>query len=533
MNSIKILIFTLTLFIFFTSPNVALTQSGGKVWIGLDQSHLGDSKIFRHTFSKDGFFDFDTSKNWMCVRYSGAYDYMKETGIAPKTLQDFIQEKGLQSNDKIICEKIDGFKACVPPLDLGLCLDKPAWRLRLANQISQNVPQMKDKNLSFLAEVKSSMPCLEGDQILNQSSVKFSNTNLFYYCIKDPDGIHTVNLCEAGQQSCRDISSIRNQSCNLEANENKKCDYLTCLDKETNALRYQEAFTTSSIPTTKDRTLFCVPSDNYTESQKIICSSKINTPSGLQDVDYDMATDSIANTASIYKDVCKYQDRYLAEGPSRTLKESITDQSTTNTCSLATSFDDEMRKTDKVNCTNPTKCEAENFFSRGGNQNIYCIGESSDFTKGVKYACKTEYKHKGDSWWPCISIATTKIENYADASKAIKLTGDFCGAEPPCKKLDEYYSDFKESVTVGRKVNRLLPLEYTSILQRVAQVLYGTAIFLFVFLMIINGIHLVRSGSSPEELKKAKEGIFNAIAGFLFVLFSGGFIISIINSIQK
>jgi len=235
----------------------------------------------------------------------------------------------------------------------------------------------------------------------------------------------------------------------------------------------------------------------------------------------------------MYKGVCKFQDQYLAEGPSRSLKEDISGQLASNDCSLSLTFDDEMSKTDKVNCSNPGQCVDKNVYSQGTGENIFCIESGADFTKGVKYVCKNSYKFKGDSWVPCLTIATTSIQNYEDVMKAINLSGDFCGSEPPCKKLDAYFEEFKEQITLNRTVSRLLPLGYTQILQRVSQLLYATAVFLFVLLMIINGIHLVRSGNSPEELKKAKEGIFKTIAGFLFVVFSGGFIISIINSMQQ
>ena len=69
------------------------------------------------------------------------------------------------------------------------------------------------------------------------------------------------------------------------------------------------------------------------------------------------------------------------------------------------------------------------------------------------------------------------------------------------------------------------------LLKTISNFLFYVAILYFVLLMLSNGYAYVRAAEDPGKLKEIKASLFNTIAGFLFVLLSGGLIISLINSI--
>lgn len=185
---------------------------------------------------------------------------------------------------------------------------------------------------------------------------------------------------------------------------------------------------------------------------------------------------------------------------------------------------------DGIEDCNESDCKTNKIFNQADSQGniIFCQNNK----KVVCPSSYTEvtYDSEGNASENVVSFESYKNDPYAYFNLAnSQLTAPYCDTYTNYRNQTGNF----EPPRVGRVVVRNEALGYTGILQRVSQLLYAVAIFLFVFLMIINGIHLVRSGNSPEELKKAKEGIFKTIAGFLFVLFSGGFIISIINSMQQ
>jgi hypothetical protein len=78
-----------------------------------------------------------------------------------------------------------------------------------------------------------------------------------------------------------------------------------------------------------------------------------------------------------------------------------------------------------------------------------------------------------------------------------------------------------------------LPADLSPIglIRTLSNFLFYFAILYFVLLILSNGYAYVRAAEDPGKLKEIKASLFNTIAGFLFVLLSGGLIISLINQL--
>lgn len=502
MNKLKTALNLLLLLIStFLLHTPAYTQGQSKVWI-VQEPDRGSNREFFKIYNDAN--SFDTNK--FCVMYEESFkSYPVDDNDKGFTLENFISRENLQNSQKIVC----------------------SFKGELHKALKDSVPEMKGKSIAILSDVSD---CKEIDDELNNTAVTFENKNVYFYCKKNAEGIGKINLCETGGNSCNNLESIKNTECNLDLNDSVSCDFLKCLNKSTNSKPFTDIdFTGGSQGTRRERTLFCAPTQGYTSSEKIVCSNKVTVGTTEQVVTYNMAYESMYTPSSSLKGVCKFQSDYSKD---KNLIDKINQIGPSNSCSLSNDLSTEISKTDKSGCDNPSLCQANNTFSAGEGENIFCVQEGSDPTKGKKYICKSSYYKRNQGALPCVGgNRLTQISDYTSAIEAIERSnsGNYCDSEIPCKGVDNYVEEIK----LERTISRLLPLGYTGILQRLSQLLYATAVFLFVLLMIINGIHLVRSGNSPEELKKAKEGIFKTIAGFLFVVFSGGFIISIINSMQQ
>lgn len=175
---------------------------------------------------------------------------------------------------------------------------------------------------------------------------------------------------------------------------------------------------------------------------------------------------------------------------------------------------------------NEAECVATNKFFEVENKVIFCQNDK----KVVCYNSFTEVVYDSDGYG---TENIVRFDSYRNAPyqylELINSQRSHCDSFYNFKNKTGLYS----APSINRGVTRNQPLGYIEIFQRISQTIYAVSVFLFVLIMIINGIRFVRSGNNPEELKKGKEGLFNAIAGFLFVLFSGGFIIYMINSMQS
>lgn len=224
--------------------------------------------------------------------------------------------------------------------------------------------------------------------------------------------------------------------------------------------------------------------------------------------------------------------------------------SNTKPCSLTGNFYEDVKpKTPKkegekvteedFTCENPITCIEQNIFSKENGRKprgIFCVDDDSG--KGQKYLCPET--SKGD---PKAGFRLTYLNSYTNLfSSASNRNGDLPPASRYLSGIPGKYQntnlrycvrlyELMKSADVSRTVQKP-SLGYLGILTRVSQVIFSASAFLFILLIILNGIKFVRSAGDPTELKKASQGLFNAIAGFLFIVFAGGFIISLIRLLQ-
>ena len=170
----------------------------------------------------------------------------------------------------------------------------------------------------------------------------------------------------------------------------------------------------------------------------------------------------------------------------------------------------------EVNCAVPENCfnggSGVKYNSEGY---IFCISDGGSTTAGKKYICKGSFGALTYSDVATKSGGVVSLKSaYADPAKCM-LVSDFNHSFP----------------NTSLKVK--IPVDYSPVglLKTISNFLFYVAILYFVLLMLSNGYAYVRAAEDPGKLKEIKASLFNTIAGFLFVLLSGGLIISLINSI--
>jgi len=201
---------------------------------------------------------------------------------------------------------------------------------------------------------------------------------------------------------------------------------------------------------------------------------------------------------------------------------------------------DEKVKEEDFTCENPSTCIEQNIFSQENGRKpraVFCVDD--DAGKGHKFLCPET--SKGD---PRSGFKLTTLDSYKNlfapasnrngalppASKYLSgIPGKYQGTNLRyCSKLYDLMRTY--DVT---KITQKETLGYTGILASISQLIFSASAFLFILLIIINGIKYVRSAGDPTELKKAGQGLFNTIAGFLFIVFAGGFIINLIRLLKN
>lgn len=127
----------------------------------------------------------------------------------------------------------------------------------------------------------------------------------------------------------------------------------------------------------------------------------------------------------------------------------------------------------------------------------------------------------------CINDRIVKCEGSVTTYSVAKTPGSACEDFNPLTasgiNLTPAYTNIKTTDST--------PLSPGNIIKQISNFLYFFAIFYFILLMLTNAFAYVRSGEDPSKLKEIKASLFNTIAGFLFVLLSGGLIISLINQL--
>jgi len=190
-------------------------------------------------------------------------------------------------------------------------------------------------------------------------------------------------------------------------------------------------------------------------------------------------------------------------------------------CSINTSSQVGDECTIPKDCYNsssqPTRIDLGGTDGVGG---LYCINRgiyADDFKEnvGTVYFCKATLTGSSYTLKPYSRISEITTKNGIENVYFVSGGSTSCSNSP--------------SININVKYRELDPLSPLGLIRSASTFLYYFAIFYFIVLMLTNAFAYVRSGEDPAALKKIKESLFNTIAGFLFVLLSGGVIVYLIN----
>ena len=170
----------------------------------------------------------------------------------------------------------------------------------------------------------------------------------------------------------------------------------------------------------------------------------------------------------------------------------------------------------EVNCAVPENCfnggSGVKYNSEG---DIFCISDGGSTTAGKKYICKG-------------SFGTLTYSDVATKSGGVISLKSAYADPAKCMLVSDYNLSFPST---SLKIKIQADYSPVGLLKTISNFLFYVAILYFVLLMLSNGYAYVRAAEDPGKLKEIKASLFNTIAGFLFVLLSGGLIISLINQI--
>jgi hypothetical protein len=206
------------------------------------------------------------------------------------------------------------------------------------------------------------------------------------------------------------------------------------------------------------------------------------------------------------------------------------------TCSLTGNFilDSKPKQTDlsDFSCSFPNDCSARNLYSQETTLNnansIFCIQEGPNENEGQKYLCprNTPTNRNGE-------FTILNSYNKVLAPSISIYASPYLSEIPPsyintnlkyCRKLSELY----KQIILSRDTQDPQSVTYFGIIRGVVDVLYYGSLFMFLFIMVLNGIRYVNANENSNKLSQAKKGFFNAVAGLLFIIFAGGFLINLI-----
>jgi hypothetical protein len=135
------------------------------------------------------------------------------------------------------------------------------------------------------------------------------------------------------------------------------------------------------------------------------------------------------------------------------------------------------------------------------------------------------------------SKVTNYLEIYDDYVKFLKERGVYSTVCTPLNEANVFDYDRFNSPFGNTQTKVDVTLEETGAINPVGLVYqfstftFYIASFIFVILIMINGISYIRSKENPSELAKIKTSLFNTISGYLFIILIGGLIINIITQI--
>jgi hypothetical protein len=431
------------------------------------------------------------------------------------TLSVVISNKNIDVNQAVMCYPINVTQGGVQTKQLS----------------DLGITDLSSSGINRLAGLQDGFICGNIDKVLAESSVL--GGTLVARCIRDETSL--VGNVRYGYGTAvgttyfkKSQLSCNNQSLSLSGPD--LCDnFIGCSNRNAD---FDNQITDTVDNVQKVRRMYCLNVGG--QSKAVVCPQKITYRIEIpaeRTVELNItryyADLSINGIQSDFSGVCKKLSDYQND---KDLKENL--DSTPGYiagCSLNSDFEIERNKPDKTFCDGADDCSQRSIFSGGPSSGIYCIKNEGE-TSAKKYICLNSYLDSSNS--------TVNISgNYNNAKSAIAYSylpsnlgsGETLSNLRPCLLL----TDLPQDYDFTRNVVPIRPLSPNDILKRISEFLYGTSIFIFVMLMVINGINFVnaKNGGGPGDLKKAQQGLFNAIAGLLFIIFAGGFIINLINSI--
>ncbi len=493
-------------FLTVSSQNLFITQANSQYteWYFLN---TGDVSLWNRTFSVG---DVNQDFSPVCFPLSILGDennYDHYTGLS-NSLPDLIANPEKKARI-VVCANLDLFKN-----DVGF-----------KEKDYLNLPQ---KDLYYLIGISEQAFCPEGDAKIKDISITDS-----VKCEKDPgDNLGRIKFCK--DSNCKGFAEYKNSTCDFPSNyvSGSTCNNFIKCEGEF------DEFTDTVSGNVKTRRAFCLPNNDNTGSVLAVCSNEISFTGQVQvsAVNYSIALQSIRSTDTNdrYYGVCKNLDAYLSnnsliEVGNNTVSPNPSPNPTPapSGCSLDEYYGYEILKPNKYNCTEQLKCETNNIYSsQQDGPNIFCIKDPNQTNNtGVKYACLESYLRGSSS--------TTKevIDNYPKAQVAINTSYSpantslpkILSNNRPCLTFEEY----ERGESFFRTTNQVTLLNPLGVLRSTISALYAVAGFIFVISMILNGLNYVNSSSDTKKLELAKKGLFNSIAGLLFIIFSGGLIINI------
>ena len=169
----------------------------------------------------------------------------------------------------------------------------------------------------------------------------------------------------------------------------------------------------------------------------------------------------------------------------------------------------------QITGTTPTNCaeEGTSVIMEQGGKYHYCRPGTNKIVN-----CDTQLSYSTVFKTESVSSNTKYLPDFKDSSISSK-----------CR---EGWADIAGSFgSTSRKTTLAADVSPIGLIKTLSNFLFYFAILYFVLLILSNGFAYVRAAEDPGKLKEIKASLFNTIAGFLFVLLSGGLIISLINQI--
>jgi len=366
--------------------------------------------------------------------------------------------------------------------------------------ISANVNKKKEGSFTYFCSANSRLVQCNGDRTTSKYSDILESS---YSQIKSGSSCRFYTST-SGTQTCKlKNTSSKDNTCQFgpatTQNSTSNPLYKSCPDD-----------TSEGTTTVNGRFIYCSPSNIKVSCTSTASYKELFNPDELKDDNtglkyYDYSGKSLTDIAKTEKG-CELVTTSIKPKPgcSVTSSSKVGDE-----CSIPKDcFNDSNQ---------PTRVSLGGVYNNEGG--LYCINKGDGKAdKGTVHFCQATITGSG-----------SVLKSYSQISEIKTVSGlenvyFKSGGSTSCSASPTIYAEVKL-----RKSNPLSPI---GLIKNIASFLYYFAIFYFIVLILINAFSYVRSGEDPSKLKQINESLFNTIAGFIFVLASGGVILYIINSFQ-